>query len=546
MSATRPAAPRAGGDPAAVLRAVGLLAGLALLWQLGRLAQVSPSALFDDGNLATMRTFVAEFFPPAMDAPFLRLVAVATLETLAMATAGVALAMLIAVPLGMALSETLSVSRLGPGPGRTMAVAGRSLLRAVVLGLRGVPEIVWALLFVRALGLGPGAGVLALALTYGGMLAKVYSEILDSADPRPARALLLAGGSRAGALVFGLLPACARELASYTVYRWECGVRASVVMGFVGAGGLGQLMDQAMRMLNGGEVSTILAVFLLLVLLADAISALLRRLLAGGADASGPLCLRCLGLPLAATAAALASFAWLETGIAALGSAASLAAMGDFLLRFLRPELGAAYLLKIADAALETLAISLVGTLLAAVLGALLAAARLSGGRLGPLWRWGVGGVLNLLRSVPELVWAALMVLAVGLGPFAGVLALALHTGGVLGRLFAESVENAPTDARDALLLGGASRPFAFLYGTLPALSAQLIAYLVYRWEMNIRMATVLGFVGAGGLGQMLYYELSLLREPQASTVILAMLLLALAVDRIGARLRRLNMPHLA
>ncbi|MCM0045311.1 MAG: ABC transporter permease subunit [Burkholderiaceae bacterium] len=546
MSAAPAAAARAAIDPAAALRAAGLLAGLVVLWQLARLAQVDPSALLDDGNLATMGTFLAQFFPPALDAPFLRLVAVATLETLAMATAGVALAMLIAVPAGMALSETLSVSRLGPGPGRRRAAAGRSLLRAVVLALRGVPEIVWALLFVRALGLGPGAGILALALTYGGMLAKVYAEILDSSDPRPARALLLSGGSRAGALVFGLLPSVARELASYTVYRWECGVRASVVMGFVGAGGLGQLMDQAMRMLNGGEVSTILAVFLLLVLLADAISALLRRLLAGGTDASGPLCLRCLALPLAATAAAVASIAWLDTGMAALWSAESLASMRDYLSRFLQPALGAAYLSAIAQAALETLAISLVGTLLAAALGALLAAARLSGGHLGPLWRWGIGGVLNLLRSVPELVWAALMVLAVGLGPFAGVLALALHTGGVLGRLFAESVENAPTAARDALRLCGASRPFAFLYGTLPALSAQLLAYLLYRWEMNIRMATVLGFVGAGGLGQMLYFELSLLREPQASTVIFAMLLLALAVDRIGARLRRLNMPHLA
>lgn len=537
---------RALRDPAAPLRAFGLLAGVALLFQLARIAQISPAALFDEGNLATMRGFLSQFFPPALDAGFLRLVATATLETLAMATAGVALAMLIAVPAGIALSESLSVSALGPGPGRRLARAARAVLRALVLGLRGVPEIVWALLLVRALGLGPWAGVLALALTYGGMLAKVYAEILDSADPRPARALLLAGSGRLAALGWGLLPGCVRELASYTVYRWECGVRASVVMGFVGAGGLGQLMDQAMRMLNGGEVSTILLVFLLLVLLADMISAMLRHVLSGDAAAGRALCLRCLALPLALAAAIAASFASLGAGLAALGSAGALAQMGAYAARFLHPALEAGYLLRIVEAALETVAISLTGTLLAALVGALLAAAQHAGGRSVLLARWGVGGVLNLLRSVPELVWAALMVLAVGLGPFAGVLALALHTGGVLGRLFAESFENAPTAARDALRLCGAPRPLAFLYGTLPALAPQLIAYLLYRWEMNIRMATILGFVGAGGLGQMLYYELSLLREPQAATVILAMLLLALAVDRISARLRRLNMPHLA
>lgn len=546
MNAALARVPRAAFDPAAPQRALGVVAGLALLFQLARIAQADPAALFDEGNLATMRAFLSQFFPPALDANFLRLVAAATLETLAMATAGVALGMLIAIPAGIALSESLSVSSIGPGPGHRLARAARSLLRAVVLGLRGVPEIVWALLLVRALGLGPWAGVLALALTYGGMLAKVYAEILDSTDPRPARALLLSGSGRIGALAWGLLPSCLRELASYTVYRWECGVRASVVMGFVGAGGLGQLMDQAMRMLNGGEVATILLVFLWLVLLADLLSALLRGLLSGGRDAAGPLCLRCILLPLVTFAAVAASLASLGGGMSALLSADALAQMGAYAARFLQPELGGDYLARIAHASLETVAISVLGTLLAAILGALLAAVRLSGGRAGRPARWVAGGLLNLLRSVPELVWAALMVLAVGLGPFAGVLALALHTGGVLGRLFAESIENAPTGARDALLLCGAPRGLAFAYGTLPALSAQLIAYVLYRWEMNLRAATVLGFVGAGGLGQMLYYELSLLREPQAATVILAMLLLALAVDRLSARLRRMNMPHLA
>ena len=153
-----------------------------------------------------------------------------------------------------------------------MGAAVRAVARFVLLFLRGIPEVVWALLLVRALGLGPAAGVLALAVTYGGMLGKVYAEILESGDTRPARALLEAGSGRLMALFYGLLPGAAQELASYTVYRWECAVRASVIMGFVGAGGLGQLMDQSMKMLNGGEVATILMIFLLLVLMADALS----------------------------------------------------------------------------------------------------------------------------------------------------------------------------------------------------------------------------------------------------------------------------------
>ncbi|MDP1952537.1 MAG: ABC transporter permease [Betaproteobacteria bacterium] len=267
-------------DPDALARATWALAAVVVLWPLLLVAEFRPADLFDARNLKVMGGFLGQFFPPKLNGEFLGLVLRATVETLAMATAGIALAALLAAPLGLALSHSLSISRIGPGPGRVRGEALRALTRLLLLALRGIPEIVWALLLVRAFGLGPAAGVLAIAVTYGGMLGKVYSEILESGDTRPARVLLESGSGRLMAFFYGLLPGAAQELASYTVYRWECAVRASVIMGFVGAGGLGQLMDQSMKMLNGGEVSTILIIFLLLVLLADAISGAVRRALA--------------------------------------------------------------------------------------------------------------------------------------------------------------------------------------------------------------------------------------------------------------------------
>ena len=267
-------------DPQARARMGALLAAIVVLWPLLVLADFKPWVLFEAGNLRVMGNFLAAFLPPATSTEFLGLLLTATLQTLAMATAGIALAWLLAVPLAFAMTPSLSVSRIGPGNGLRRGRALRSVARLVLVFLRAIPEVVWALVFVRALGLGPAAGVLAIAITYAGMLGKVYAEILESGDTRPARALLEAGSGRLAALGYGLLPGAAQELASYTVYRWECAVRASVVMGFVGAGGLGQLMDQSMKMLNGGEASTILVTFLLLVLLADALSTALRRLLA--------------------------------------------------------------------------------------------------------------------------------------------------------------------------------------------------------------------------------------------------------------------------
>jgi phosphonate transport system permease protein len=267
-------------DPAARRRVVGLLAALVIAWPMLKLAEFNPAAVFASGNLQVIASFLGAFLPPETAPAFLGLLLKATLETLAMATAGTALAFVIGAPLAFVTTRALSVSRIGPGPGRVRAGVVRQAGRSVLMVLRAIPEIVWALIFVRALGLGPAAGVLALAITYGGMLGKVYAEVLESTDTRTSRALLEAGSSRFSALCYGLLPHCAQELVSYTVYRWECAVRASVVMGFVGAGGLGQLMDQSMKMLNGGEASSILLVFLALVLLADALSNALRRLLA--------------------------------------------------------------------------------------------------------------------------------------------------------------------------------------------------------------------------------------------------------------------------
>jgi len=240
-----------------------------------------------------------------------------------------------------------------------------------------------------------------------------------------------------------------------------------------------------------------------------------------------------LVLLLCIGAAVVASFIYLGIDLGELGGSSNLKQMGAYAQRFLSPDLSAGHLQAIGHGALETLAMSALGTLLAAVFGLLLALP--AAGRFGWPLQSASRLVLNALRAVPELVWAALMVLAAGLGPNAGTLALALHTTGVLGRLFAEALENTPPEPAEAIRLQGGNAVSAFCYGSLPNLLPQLLAYILYRWENNIRMASVLGFVGAGGLGQMLYVSLSLFQEAQASTVILAMLLLVLAVDTLSS-----------
>lgn len=264
-------------DPATRPRLLLTLLVIVLLWPGIHYSELDLRVLIASDSQSEMGRFVSAFWPPAHGEAFIQMLLQATLQTLAIATAGMALALLLAVPASLLASRALSLSAASrAGRPSFWGQLLRWPVRGLLIFLRSVPEIVWALLFVRAVGLGPTAGVLAIAITYSGMLGKVYAEIFESVDQRPAHALLRSGSGRLAAFCYGILPNVSAELLSYTVYRWECAIRASVVMGFVGAGGLGQQMDLSLRMFAGGEVASLLLTFLVLVLFADQLSRLLR------------------------------------------------------------------------------------------------------------------------------------------------------------------------------------------------------------------------------------------------------------------------------
>ncbi len=228
----------------------------------------------------------------------------------------------------------------------------------------------------------------------------------------------------------------------------------------------------------------------------------------------------------------IASFASLDLQWGKFLSLQAFSKMAAFLGELLSPSWELKFLAKVWPAALETLAMSALGTVIAAALGLALAVPASKTYAQDPAYfRLPTRLILNALRSIPELVWAALLLISAGLGPFAGTLALGLHTAGVLGRLFAEALENAPRDGAAALRLRGISESKIFWYSLLPQVLPQLMSYTLYRWENNIRAAAVLGVVGAGGLGQMLAFHMGLFQMQETSTVLLAMLLLVALVD---------------
>ena len=236
----------------------------------------------------------------------------------------------------------------------------------------------------------------------------------------------------------------------------------------------------------------------------------------------------------------VASFWSLDLQWRAFLSRQALSDMARFVGEFFPPDVSPAFLRRLLTASLETLAMSALGTVLAAVLGLALAlpASRTHAGERA-LWRGPTRLLLNALRAIPELVWAALLLISAGLGPLAGTLALALHTAGVLGRLFAEAIENADDGPSFALRAQGVGALGTLLYARLPQIAPQLMSYTLYRWENNIRAAAVMGVVGAGGLGQMLAFHMGLFQMGKTASVIGAMLVLVALVDAASYALRK-------
>ena len=551
---------------------LSLVAAFALLAFSWRLAEVRPGVLLRPATAAAIWNFVSRLFPPDLSPEFLRTVLRAVAQTMATAVAGTLLSLTVALPLGVLATGTLwnrgvlvaADDRFAYGVGWMASRLARTLLGF----LRAVPDLIWALLFVAAVGLGSLAGTLALSAAYSGVLGRVYADVFEHVDPQPLEALQSTGATRMQIFLRGVWPQALPHLMAYTLYSFECCVRAAAVLGFVGAGGIGYEISVSMRMFEYGQVLTLLLVFIMLLTVTDAASRYLRARSvnrtdharevkaqdeSSGLNPSVSNSRRLVGWTLVLFLV-VASFTLAGFTPETLNQAGIAPRLAGFLRRMLPPDLSWSFIGSLGTALLQTIAISLMGTLIGMALAVVLAVPATSTliflrsdspGRRRVIDRvlrwllfWSTRLVLNILRSIPELVWVLICILAVGIGPFAGTIALALHTAGVLGKLYAETLEEVPFRPVEALRSLGARPIQLLLWAMWPQARPLLSSYTVLRWEMNLRASTMLGLVGGGGLGQAIYNNVQLGFYNRLTTLILLIYALVLASDWIGERLR--------
>lgn len=445
---------------------------------------------------------LAAFFPPDLSPHYLWALLPSVLDSVGMAAAAMAIAFAISLPLGLAAAT---------------GMPGARLIQSALAALRSIPDLTLAIFCVVLVGIGPGAGTLALAIFYTGAVAKMFGDIFGTARKQPLEALASVGAARYQVALAGLLPMKSADLLTYGSYEFESAVRASVVVGAVGGGGLGSELVGTLAALDFKRSATLMIILILVITGIDRFTVFIRK---------RPRWL--LGLLPFVLAAGWAY------GPRALS-------MGHALHTFagmFPPEMTAKGWRKLPQLLMETLGMAVGGTLFAA-LGAVplgIASAR----NIAPSFiAVPVRRILEAARSVPEIVWGLILVAVAGIGPAAGTLALGLHSLGCLGRLFAESLENVPLAPVQAVAATGASRFQTACLAIFPLASGPIAVHTLFRLEWNLRMAAVLGMIGAGGVGQALYDAQQLFFYRQMIAWILITWILVAGFDRLNGLTQR-------
>jgi phosphonate ABC transporter permease subunit PhnE len=442
------------------------------------------------------------FWPPDVSLAYLLALREPVLESLEMSAAAMLVAFAVSLPLGLAVAT---------------GVRGAALAQRGLATLRSIPDLTMAIFCVVLFGIGPAAGVVALAIFYTAAVAKMFGDLLRTAPPGPVDALRATGAGRVPLALFGLIPITGADLLTYGSYEFESAVRASVIVGSVGGGGLGTELVGSLSALDYHRTTTLIIVLVLVVAAIDRAAVVLRR---------HPILLWLL-LPLGFVALAHQAPRFL----ALTHAVHTFAAMFP-------PQLSARGWAQLPRLVAETIAMAVGGTAFAFVFAVPLGFA--SARNIASPWlAVPVRRGLEVLRAIPEVVWGLLLIVAVGVGPVAGTLALGLHSLGSLGRLFAESFENVPRAPLRALAATGAAPVTLAMFGTLPLAGGTLAAHTLFRFEWNLRMATVAGLIGAGGVGQALFESQQLMFYRTMMAYVIVTVIMVATADLLNERTRR-------
>ncbi|MBO0692068.1 MAG: phosphonate ABC transporter, permease protein PhnE [Acidimicrobiaceae bacterium] len=516
------------------------------------------------GGLGKIFSFIGRTLPPQYTgyASFGHTVSV-SLQTVSMAVLGTVIAAALSVPVGFCAARNTT-----PHP------AVRWLARGVITACRAVPDLVFAIVFVEALGIGVLPGVLALGVHSVGMLGKLFAEGIEQIEPRPREAVASTGAGPLQNLTTSVVPQVLPSFCSTSLYRLDINLRSSVVLGYVGAGGIGFALNAAMGALLFRQAVAIVLVIFVLIVVMEVVAALVRRSLIGlespvsrtarpRRNVGDRIVNRIIGPPargerigfdrervrppwtkeralrygfLAGALVAVGLSLW-DTSINPVTFVTSLGRIFHTIGHYFPPDFSTARS-GLIHGTLQSASVALVATTIGVAFAipiGLLAARNVSD-------RWVYRGArlfLLVLRSVPELILAIVFVVAVGLGLVAGTFALIVGTVGFLSKLIADGIEEVPPLPREAVLSVGATRSQETATSVVAPSAPALVANSFYMLDVNFRSSTILGIVGGGGIGYLLQQSVQILAYRTTGAIILSTFVVVIIIEVITSAIRK-------
>lgn len=472
--------------------------------------------------------------------------------TLWMAVIGTFIAVCCSVPLAL-----LAARNTSPHP------AAVRVARGIITLTRAVPDILIAAILVRAIGIGVLPGVLALGIHSIGMIGKLFADAIEQIDEVPRDAVDSAGAGRTQGIVTSVLPQVLPSFVATALYRLDINLRSSSVLGLVGGGGIGFLLQANLRGLDYDEALGVVIVMFVFISAMELISGAVRSRIIG-TDRS---LLRSVSSVTKRVTGGLVAFdrekvtpPWTRARIITFVSNAAFVlvlvyafwstdlAPGELLTagddvwrvftRLFPPDFTTARQ-GIVDGIIESIAVALVATALGAVLAlplGLLAARNVAANRtVAVMARLFLVG----LRGVPELIVAVIFVAAMGLGPVAGALALVVGTSGFFAKLIADAVEEVPDEPREAVFATGASRLQETTTSVLPPAMPALVGNLLYVLDINLRTSAILGIVGGGGIGFLLFNSLRVMELRTTGAVVITVFAVVYSIELLAGWVRQ-------
>lgn len=463
------------------------------------------------------------------------------IETIALGLISTIFSTIFAIPLSFLAARNIT-SRI-PG-GTVIYYVMRTFLNVV----RSIDTLIWGLIVVLWVGLGSFAGVLALTIHSIAALAKLLSEEVEHIDPGPIEAVTATGANLFQTIRYAVIPQIVPPFLAYTLLRWDINMRSATIVGFVAGGGIGFFVVETIRKSGYTQYAAALWAVAIIIMIVDYVSAKWReRILVGtthvSAEPPRPFYKSLRAWFYIVVGAAVFVYFWqlCEIDLKELFNPAP--TLGLLIRGFASLNLST----EVISATTREMIVTIFQALLATTLGALaaipfsfLAARNLTGRSRLSIWIYYITrGMFNLLRSIEALLYIAIFFYWVGFGSFPGMLALSVTTFGLIGKLFSEAIENIDEGTLEAITATGATRLQAIVYGILPQIIPPFISYSIYQWDINVRMATITGLAGGGGIGNLLYNDyFAFSKYRSAGTAVAAIVIVVAVMDFASAKLR--------